>query len=66
MSEYTDKVDTYRGWGASAVIVEQLKEALNYLSGMYCYYVGISYTFYRACFRHRRLDMQSSDFETDL
>ena len=34
VSEYTDKVDTFRSWGTQAVIVEQLNEAFTYLSGM--------------------------------
>ena len=33
VSEYTEKVDTYRTWNSQALIIEQLEEAFTYLSG---------------------------------
>jgi hypothetical protein len=34
VSEYTDKVDTFRTWGQQARIIEELNEAFTYLSGL--------------------------------
>ena len=33
VSEYTEKVDTYKSWNSKAIIIEQLEEAFTYLCG---------------------------------